>query len=271
MDIADTLSIPAYLLVQHETEASRSAVIALHGHLDCIDDILFDERTPHRAFALRLAQAGHIVLCPVLRGFDALADVAAQLEGHVLDYWTQGQHYSLAMEGFLYGRPMLATHIEDLLRWEQWFAETTRLDHVDVAGLSYGGDLAFTYPVFSDRVSRIFASGTFGSFSAIYSRCYNAPAHCIPGILQWMDRSDIAGLNAPRPTVFHYGALDVPGPANWSAAYNETVGKAFEELQAIYSGAGCGENVRIVVTEGVGHEMGVADMLAHFVRSGSDS
>jgi hypothetical protein len=62
----------------------------------------------------------------------------------------------------------------------------------------YGGDLALTYAVFSTRVCRIFASGTLGSFEPIFSEGRNAPAHCVPGVLEWLDRADIAGLNAPR-------------------------------------------------------------------------
>jgi dienelactone hydrolase len=266
MEIDDTLSIPAYFLSPRSARVFRSAVIAIHGHLHSINDVVFDEETEHRAFALRLAQAGHVVLCPVLRGFDALADLAAQLEGYVLDYVTPGQHYSLAMDSFLRGKPMLTEHVEDLLRWEEWFTDTARVNVIDVAGLSYGGDLAFTYPAFSNRVRRIFASGTLGSFSAIYPRCYNAPAHCIPSILEWMDRSDIAGLNAPRPSMFHYGELDFPGPTNWSAAYNETVEESFKEVQSIYSAAGYAENAKLVVTEGAGHVMGIEDMLAFFAH-----
>ena len=60
------------------------------------------------------------------------------------------------------------------------------------ANSPYGGDLALAYPVFSARVRKIFASGTHGSFSAIYARCYNAPAHCIPNVLEWMDRAENA-------------------------------------------------------------------------------
>src|SRR4051794_9493071 len=72
---------------------------------------------------------------------------------------------------------------EDLLRWEGWLARTHGIKAVQVAGISYGGDLALTCPVFSARVERIFASGTFGSFAPIFERCYNAPAHTVPGVL----------------------------------------------------------------------------------------
>ena len=117
------------------------------------------------------------------------------------------------------------------------------------------------YPVFSGRVRRIFASGTMGSFSVIFKRCYNAPAHCIPGILEWMDRSDIAGLNAPRPLAIHFGELDTPSSTNASASYNETVPQSMQELRDIYKVFGSEEAVKLIVTPNKHHEMDIPELL----------
>jgi hypothetical protein len=140
------------------------------------------------------------------------------------------------------------------------------VDALDVVGISYGGDLALIYPVFSTRVARIFASGTLGSFDPVFAECYNAPAHCVPGILRWLDRADIAGLNAPRPLVLHYGALDVPGPDNYSASYNETVPASVEAVRQIYAAAGAPEAVTLLVSPGLEHELDVEAVLG-FLRS----
>ena len=116
--------------------------------------------------------------------------------------------YSLATDAFLKGYTLPGATVEDLLRWEDWLVRILGVQLLQVVGISYGGDLALTCPVFSSGVERIFASGTLGSFEPIFSRCYNAPAHCIPRVLQWMDRADIAGLNAPCPIALHYGERD---------------------------------------------------------------
>jgi hypothetical protein len=76
-----------------------------------------------------------------------------------------------------------------------------------------------------------------------------------------MDRSDIAGLNAPRPIAIHYGELDTPSPTNASASYNETVPQSMHELQDIYKAFGDEDAVRLIVTPGKHHEMDIPELL----------
>ncbi len=261
MTVNENLSIPGYLLVPEEGTQRKSAVMAIHGHgraepgVGLVDDY-------HHLFALEMAKAGHLVICPELRGFGALKDLAAGVEIDRLDYWIGGySQFTLVTDGFLYGNTLIGETVEDLLRWEKWFVESQGVEEFDVAGISYGGDLCLVYPAFSDRVRRIFASGTLGSFSVIFRRCYNAPAHCIPGILEWMDRSDIAGLNAPRPIAIHYGELDTPSPTNASASYNETVTQSLQELRNIYKVFGGGGAVKLIVTPDRHHEMDIPQLL----------
>ncbi len=257
MRVSDEVSVPAYLL--RPSNSGESVVVALHGHGQVDECLGIDgvREDYHHNFALVLAQTGHTVLLPELRGFGALSDLARDRDGETLNYWQWGRHmaYTLVTDAFQNGRTLMGDTIEDLLRWEGWLATTYDVRRFDVAGISWGGDLACTYPVFSSRVRSIFASGTLGSFSEIFARGGNAPAHCVPGVLNWFDRADIAGLNAPRPIALHYGALDVPGPGNGSASYNETVPDAFARLRRIYEAAGAGDAVSLHVTENSGHEM----------------
>jgi dienelactone hydrolase len=261
MQINDELSIPAYLLCREPRRSSAKAVMAIHGHGEAEPCVGMYEDYHHR-FALRLAQAGHLVLCPELRGFGALGDMAFGDKRHCLDYWksARGRQFTLISDAFLYGQTVIGQTIADLLRWEHWLNDKYGVQTVDVAGISYGGDLAVTYPAFSQRVGKIYTSGSMGSFEGIFSRCYNAPAHGIPDVLNWLDRSDIAGLSAPRPIRLHYGALDTPGPRNNSAAFNETVPRAFAELRAIYKAFGAGTNVRLYVTPDSLHEIDNDDL-----------
>ncbi len=261
MRVDEKLTIPAYLLVPDEEELKQSVVMAIHGH-GSVEPCLGLRDDYHHFFALELAKAGHLVLAPELRGFSTLRDLAAGLDIDRLDYWIGGySQFTLVTDGFLYGRTLIGETVEDLLRWEAWLADARGVDELDVAGISYGGDLCVVYPAFSRRIRRIFASGTMGSFSVIFSRCYNAPAHCVPGILEWMDRSDIAGLSAPRPIALHYGELDTPSETNASASFNETVQPSFEELRKIYRAWGAEAAVRLLVTPNSYHEMDIPALL----------
>ncbi len=261
MEINKNLTIPAYLLEPANRRPDKSAVMAIHGHGE-VEPCLGLEDDYHHFFALKLAKDGHLVLAPELRGFSTLNDLAAGIEINRLDYWIgRYSQFTLVTDYLLYGGSLIGATVEDLLRWEEWLAETREVHEIDVAGISYGGDLSIIYPVFSPRVRKIFASGTMGSFSVIFQRCYNAPAHCIPGILKWLDRSDIAGLNAPRPMIVHYGELDTPSPTNASASYNETVPSSLEELKHIYRAFGAEDAVRLLVTKGAHHEMDIPALL----------
>ena len=264
MQVDESLSLPAYLLHPARGKPGSCVVMAIHGHGEaafCIGAGGWEDY--HHNFALELAKSGHTVLCPALRGFDALSNLAAQRENGLLDYWREGyRQFTLATDGFQNGRTIIGDTIEDLLRWEEWLAQEQGVAGIYAAGISYGGDLALTYPVFSRRVRGIFASGTLGSFAPIFARCYNAPAHCIPGILNWMDRADIAGLNAPTPIMLHYGELDTPNPSNASASYNETVPQSVAELRAVYAAADAEEAVQLATSLGRGHEMDLGSLLA---------
>src|SRR5579875_1065013 len=161
MQVDDSLSIPAYLLHLVDAPPSNRAVMALHGHGE-VEAALRVAGVPedyHHHFAHHLAEAGHTVLVPELRGFGALHDLAVHRPGAALTYWRWGQPmpYTLLTDAFQRGRTLVGDTVEDLLRWERWLTELPGVDQIDAVGISFGGDLALTYPVYSRRVRSIFA------------------------------------------------------------------------------------------------------------------
>ncbi len=268
MDVSDALSVGAYLLAPPDGGREGAAVMAIHGHSPGRGEgCLGLAKDGYNGFATALAQAGHLVLLPIHRGFGPLRDLAAGRDDARLDY-EQSMHFTYVTDAFLRGQTVVGQNVADLLRWEHWLAEEQAVRTVHAAGLSYGGDLALCYPVFSERVERIFASGSCASFEDHFSRCYNGPAHCIPGILRWMDRSDIAGLNAPRPLLLHFGERDtpclLPGRENWAAAYTDHADDLLREARRIYAAAGAEGKVSMVVTPGMGHAFDVDACLGLF-------
>ena len=271
MQAEDDLTIPAYLLTPPQDRRPGTAVMAIHGHSPGLGEgCLGLAANGYRGFAMRLAEAGFVVLLPIHRGFGPLRDLALHRPGYRLDY-EKSMHFAYVTDSFLHGRTVVGDNVSDLLRWENWLTDAHGIERILAAGLSYGGDLALAYPPFSDRVERIFASGSSGSFGPHFRRCYNGPAHCIPGILNWMDRSDIAGLNAPRPLVMHYGerdtpSLDDPAGENYAAACNESADTFLAEAKQIYAAAGAADNIRMIVTPDVAHVMDVEALVEFLTR-----
>ena len=105
------------------------------------------------------------------------------------------------------------------------------------------------------RVNKTFASGTLGSMSTIFDICCNAPAHCVPNILKYMDRQEIASCIAPRSLCVHYGELDAPSPKNYSASYNETAVPAFNGVKQFYDKMNAAENIQLIISPDMKHEM----------------
>ena len=262
MKIDNQVTVSAYLLKPEGKEPDKSALMAIHGH-GRVEPAIGQHDDYHHKFAWELARDGHLVLAPELRGFSKMNNMAHHDTLNILDYWEGRWQFTLATDGFLYGKTIIGYTAEDIIRWENWFAKTYDIDELDVCGISYGGDLTICYPVFSERVNRIFCSGSMGSFTWIFRSCYNAPAHCIPHILKWMDRSDIAGTLYPSPIMIHYGEYDTPSKQNASAANNPSGPPAYEELKNIYRAFGDESLVSWLVTKDAHHEMDIPALLAY--------
>jgi len=264
MRVDDTLSIPAYLLIPNEITA-EIPVIAVQGH-GYVQGVLGIYDDYHHGFGVALCRAGFVVLAPEIRGFGNLVDLAAHSDdGRRLVYYNWGElmAYPLVTDAFQKGHTLIGDTVQDLHAWGSYLCDYTRQQQYSVAGISYGGDLALILSALDTRVVKTFASGTLGSMSPIFEKCYNAPAHCVPNILKYMDRQEIASCIAPRSLCVHYGELDVPSPENSSAAYNETATPTFNEIRAFYGRLDAETSIRLVISPDMKHEMDNASLIAY--------
>jgi len=268
MRVDETLSIPAYLLIP-STIASPTPVLAVQGH-GSVWGVLGIDDDYHHGFGVELCRAGFVVLVPELRGFGNLADLAAHDGQRKLAYWNWGEvmAYTLTTDAFLKGHTLIGDTLEDLYAWGSYVCEYTNQPNYAIAGISYGGDLALMLAALDVRIHKTFASGTLGSMVPIFERCYNAPAHCVPNLLKYMDRQEIVSCIAPRSLCVHYGELDVPSPTNFSASYNETAIPAFQEVQRFYGLFGAENAIRLVVSPAMKHEMDNAALIEYLRSNG---
>jgi cephalosporin-C deacetylase-like acetyl esterase len=253
MHVDETLSIPAYMLVPDEIK-SEIPVIAIQGHGDMKGVLgIYDDY--HHGFGLELFHEGFIVLVPEIRSFGSLANLAAFADDRRLTYWEQPVIYSIVTDAFNKGYTLIGDTVQDLYAWASYICKFRETDNYSLAGISYGGDLALILAALDIRAIKTFASGTLGSMATIFDKCCNAPAHCIPNILRYMDRQEIAFCISPRSLCIHYGELDVPSPENFSASYNETAIPAFEEVKHFYDKMKAINNIQLIISPNMKHEM----------------
>jgi len=266
MQVSDNLSIPAYLFIPHEIK-SEVAVIAVQGH-GYVTGVLGITDDYHHGFGRELCRAGHVVLVPEIRGFGDIVDLSAHDEGRRLVYYNWGElmAFPLVTDAFLKGYTLIGDTVQDLYAWGTYLCEYTNQQNYAIAGISYGGDLALILAALDNRVEKTFASGTLGSMTTIFEKCYNAPAHCIPSILKYMDRQEIASCIAPRSLCVHYGELDVPSPENSSAAYNETAMPAYTGVENFFGVLNAKDKLQLVISPNMNHEMDNTALITYLER-----
>ena len=254
MQVDEVLTLPGYLLVPDEIK-HETPVLAVQGHTHDVKGILGIREDYHHGFGKELCLAGFVALVPETRGFGTLKNLAASSDDRKLTYWADPVTFSIVTDAFQKGYTLIGDTVQDLFAWASYLCSFCKSEAYSLAGISYGGDISLMLAALDSRVNKTFASGTLGSMSTIFDICCNAPAHCVPNILKYMDRQEIASCIAPRPLAVHYGGLDVPSPKNYSASFNETVMPAFNAVKNFYGNIGAEDNIQLIISPDMKHEM----------------
>ncbi len=213
-------SVFAYLLIPEGpgpgTSASgpRPAIICLPGHGRGADPVAgidehgeldaADKEYQHR-FAVQAVERGFVALVVEMLGFGCRRDAAARQK-------TPGASSCQPSAGaaLLLGRTMAGWRAWDVMRALDYLATRPEVDagRVGCMGISGGGTVTLYAAALEPRIRAAVLSGSAASFrDSIFSI-----AHCIdnyvPGILEWAEMSDIAGLIAPRPLFVESGERD---------------------------------------------------------------
>src|SRR4030095_10674283 len=114
---------------------------------------------------------------------------------------------------------------------------------IGVTGISGGGTITVFSAALEPRIQAAFASGYLCTFrDSIFSI-----AHCIdnyvPGVLEWAEMYDIAGLIAPRPFFAESGTKDDIFPID---AFKES----FANVKKVYTSFGADDRIDHEILEG---------------------
>ena len=125
---------------------------------------------------------------------------------------------------------MIAWRVHDVMRTIDWIETRDDLDsdRVGCTGISGGGTITTFATALDPRIKAALISGYLNTFrDSIFSL-----SHCIdnyvPGILQWCEMYDVAGLIAPRPLFVESGDKDAIFPVEASR-------ESFARVKKVYT------------------------------------
>ena len=208
------VSVLAYLLLPVTTQAPAATVICVPGHGRGVDDIVgIDEQGRERTdkagyqhdFAIQVAEAGMAAVAIEPMAFGCRRDPLNARQG-----LSRKGCEPAAGGALLVGETMIAWRVWDVMRTVDYIATRPELDgsRVGCMGISGGGTATLFSAALEPRIRAAMVSGYLNTFRD----SIGSLAHCIdnyvPGILNWAEMHDIAGLIAPRPLFVESGEKD---------------------------------------------------------------
>jgi dienelactone hydrolase len=207
----------------------------------------------HKNLAVRLAEAGFIAIAPDWRTFGERT-VPPEERLYTRDpcdvaFTNVGQ----------YGYHLLTLDIWDGMRVVDYLLTRPEVDarRIGVVGLSFGGTMSLHLAAADERIAACCISGYLAKATALHpwNMC---GSQTLSGLLNWGDRSDIAGLICPRPLLVQIGEYDATFPAT-------TALEAYAHLRTIYQAAGHADQLACDLFDGC-HEIHVSAVIDWFTR-----
>jgi len=227
-------SVLAYALIPAHAKAPASTVICVPGHGRGVDDIVgIDEQGRDRTdrsgyqhdFAIQATEAGLVALAIEPMGFGCRRDPVNARQG-----LSHKACEPVAGSALLVGQTMTGWRVWDVMRTIDYIATRPELDssRVGCMGISGGGTVTLFATALEPRIRAAMVSGYLNTFRD----SIGSLAHCIdnyvPGVLNWAEMYDVAGLIAPRPLFVESGEKDNIFPIHASI-------ESFSRVREIYS------------------------------------
>ena len=208
------VSVLAYVLLPAKTRPVPATMICIPGHGRGVDDIVgIDDQGRDRTdkagyqhdFAIQVVEAGMAAVAIEPMGFGCRRDPINARQG-----LSRKACDPAAGGALLVGETMVSWRVWDVIRTLDYIASRPELDagRVGCMGISGGGTVTLFATALEPRIRAALVSGYLNTFRD----SIGSLAHCIdnyvPGILNWAEMHDIAGLIAPRPLFVESGERD---------------------------------------------------------------
>ena len=148
-----------------------------------------------------------------------------------------------AMAALLLGRTLIAERVWDVSRaidvLETHFPQVDS-ERIGIMGNSGGGTATFYTMALETRIGAAMPSCAFCTYKDSIGEILHCVCNYIPGIMNWFDMGETAGLSAPRPMVIVSGLKDDIFPV-------EEAKEQFTVAQKLYTACGAEDKVRHVI------------------------
>jgi len=227
------VSVLAYVLQPTNAKTPAPVVVCVPGHGRGVDDIVgIDEQGRDRTdkagyqhdFAIQVAEAGMAAVAIEPMAFGCRRDPLNARQG-----LSRKGCEPVAGGALLVGQTLIAWRVWDVMRTIDYIATRAELDagRVGCVGISGGGTATLFSTALEPRIRAAMVSGYLNTFRD----SVGSLAHCIdnyvPGVLNWAEMYDIAGLIAPRPLFVESGERDPIFPIHASI-------ESFTRVKEIY-------------------------------------
>jgi dienelactone hydrolase len=227
------VSVLAYLLLPDQARQPSATVICVPGHGRGVDDIVgIDEQGRDRTdkagyqhdFAIQVAEAGIAAVAIEPMAFGCRRDPLNARKG-----LSQKGCEPAAGGALLLGETMIGWRVWDVLRTLDYVATRRELDasRVGCMGISGGGTTTLFAAALEPRIRAAMVSGYLNTFRDSVGSLAHCVDNYVPGILNWAEMHDIAGLIAPRPLFVESGERDNIFPVAASI-------ESFKQVRAVY-------------------------------------
>jgi dienelactone hydrolase len=207
------VSMLAYVL-RPKAEGPHAAMICIPGHGRGVDDIVgIDEKGADRInksgyqhdFAIQAVEHGMAAVAIEPVGFGCRRDPISKRKGP-----GNSSCQPAAGAALLLGETMIGWRVYDVMRTIDWIQTRKDLDasRIGCMGISGGGTITTFAAALDRRIQLAYISGylcTFRDSILSLSHCID---NYVPGILNWAEMHDVAGLIAPRPLFAESGERD---------------------------------------------------------------
>jgi dienelactone hydrolase len=232
------LYVLGYLLTPRDAAPPYPAMICVPGHGRGVDDIVgIDAQGRDRAdkpgyqhdFAIQVVEHGMAAVAIEPLGFGCRRDPVTRQKGAEATACQPSAGAAL-----LLGQTMIGWRVYDVMRAIDWIETREELDarRVGCMGISGGGEVTTFAAALEPRIRAAMISGYLNTFRDSILSLSHCIDNYVPGILNWAEMYDVAGLIAPRPLFVESGTQDEFFPVEASRAGFARVRKVYEVFGA---------------------------------------